>query len=171
LSTSIFDLRPEKGPRWPTLRGTALTPEALVRLRSVIRLMYFAEMPGANTVLPDTEPLAIGIQDAAKVHGMGKLQPCWSFEAVRHIPMVAGGNKKPLYFICWLGQYVTATQKTGTILHIGTQYPHVLKFEPRAVEIATCRLYALIAHTLYNGPALDIDVATFIEQIQQTYGL
>lgn len=173
---SIFDRRPENSPQWPTLRGAALTELTKLRLQSALRLMYWTE--GESNLGIPVEELSVhtwgeGRQVAANLHGMATSQPAWSWEVVRYLTKKDDQrpNKKgPLYFVCWAGQYITKLNKTGIILHISAQFPHLRKYNDLEIEHAACLLYSTIVNNFYGDIPIDKDVSTFLQQIREVYG-
>jgi hypothetical protein len=149
-------------PVWPTFRNAPLTEENLERVKTLLDLVL------ENEEKLDLWKLIMVAHGSHYIHenekggflnGGGKRvkYPTISLELQCWIPTLEG-RKKPLYLNAWIGSY-----KKGSIVHLGWQYPHHLKFVKNELYSVACQIYATIAKIIYGSRQMDKDVQAHIQ--------
>jgi hypothetical protein len=148
LENSVFDVRPDNKPAWPTFRGALLTDEALDRLEAIGGWVFFNRAKHIEHELENG-----GLSRGGEPHEYNMV----SFERRLHVERVDTGKRTVLYCIGWIGGY-----GKGSIWHIGWQFPHCCERTLESIERESFKFYGCVAKALYGDDDWDSEVAEFV---------
>jgi hypothetical protein len=177
VQPSIFDVRPDNKPSWPTFRGGMLHTHCdyvqvaghqgwdvprthAMRIKTEIETKLSPVFLTSDTHIEHELPNG-GLSRGGEPH----VYPLLAFELRTWVERLDTQKRTPLYILGWLGGY-----GKGSILHLGPQFPHMCERDLGSLELAMGGVYRALATIVYGDREWDPEVQKFVAQVAKMSG-